>query len=337
MARSELPLLEVENLRIHFFLEEGTVHAVNGASFTLWPGETLGIVGESGCGKSVLARSILGIVSSPGRIVDGSIVYHRRVGHVRESVNLATLDPRSDTMRSIRGLEITMIFQDPMSSLTPVYTIGEQIIEAIRLHQDISKQEARQQAVHLLESVGMPEPERTIQRYPHQLSGGMCQRALIAMALGSYPDLLLADEPTTALDVTTEAQILELMRELQHTYGMAILFITHNLGVIAQMAQRVIVMYLGQVVEHADVNNIFHRPLHPYTRALLDAVPRLGRRVPGRRLVTIPGTVPQVYAIPEGCPFHPRCPEMRPGICDEVEPPWLTPDVGHEVRCVLYL
>jgi oligopeptide/dipeptide ABC transporter ATP-binding protein len=336
MAKDELPLLEIEKLKIHFFLEEGTVRAVNGASLTLRPGETLGIVGESGCGKSVMARAILGLVSRPGRIVEGSILYHRMVGNTRESIDLAVLDPRSATMRAIRGLEITMIFQEPMSAMTPVYTIGEHITETIRLHQDVSKSQARDQAIQMLASVGMPDPPEIMRRYPHQVSGGMCQRAMIAMALSSYPSLLIADEPTTALDVTTEAQILELMRGLQAEFGMAILFITHNLGVIAQMADRVIVVYLGQVVEEADVYNLFHHPLHPYTRALLNSVPRLGQRDPRRRLLTVRGMLPNVFTIPDGCPFHPRCPEMRPGLCDEVEPPWLVPDIAHGVRCVLY-
>ncbi len=336
MPKGRLPLLEVEDLRTYFFLDEGTVHAVNGATFTVHTGETLGIVGESGCGKSVMARSILRMVPAPGRIVSGTIQLHRAVGHARETVELTELDPRGLEMRAIRGLEIAMVFQEPMSSLSPVHNIGEQIAEAIVLHHDVSDAAAREQAIQMLEDVGMPEPQRTIDRYPHELSGGMCQRAMIAMALSSYPDLLIADEPTTALDVTTEAQILQLMRDLQHRYGMAIMFITHNLGVIAQMTERVIVMYLGKVVEEATVDNIFHRPLHPYTQALLRSVPRLGQKQRGRRLASIRGTVPNAYAIPRGCPFHPRCAHIRPGICDEVRPPWLAVETDHWVRCVLY-
>jgi peptide/nickel transport system ATP-binding protein len=268
--------------------------------------------------------------------VDGRIFYHRLVGANDEPVDLAQLDPRGPEIRSIRGLEISMIFQEPQSSLSPVHTIGDQISEAILLHRLVSKEEAKAQAVEMLDNVGMPEPARTALRYPHELSGGMCQRAMIAMALASYPDLLIADEPTTALDVTTEAQILQLMRNLQRRYGMAIMYITHNLGVIAQMAERVIVMYLGRVVETAEVDGIFHQPLHPYTRALLRSIPRLGHTIRGRRLTSIKGTVPNAYAIPKGCPFHPRCPEMRPGICDRVPPPWLAPEIDHWVRCVLY-
>ncbi|MBN1247037.1 MAG: ABC transporter ATP-binding protein [Anaerolineae bacterium] len=329
-------LLEVDNLSTHFHLDEGTVHAVNGATFKLYAGETLGIVGESGCGKSVLARSILRMVPAPGRIVEGRILYHRLVGGTDDPVDLTKLDPRGPEMRAIRGLEIAMVFQEPMSSLSPVHTVGDQVAEAILLHRLVSQEEAQLQAVAMLDNVGMPEPARTARRYSHELSGGMCQRAMIAMALASYPDLLIADEPTTALDVTTEAQILQLMRDLQHRYGMAIMYITHNLGVIAQMTERVIVMYLGRVVEMAEVDRIFHQPLHPYTQALLRSVPRLGQKVRGRRLTSIKGMVPNAYEIPRGCPFHPRCPQMRPGICDRVAPPWLAPEIDHWVRCVLY-
>ena len=335
MASQKPVLLEVTDLRTHFHLDEGTVRAVDGTSFTLYRGETLGVVGESGCGKSVMARSIMGIVPSSGRIVGGQIVYNRTMGNVVEAVDLTALDPKGQVMRFIRGMEISMIFQEPMSSLSPVYTIGQQIVEAICLHQPVSKQQARQQAIAMLGQVGMPEPARTIDRYPHQLSGGMCQRAMIAMALSSYPSLLIADEPTTALDVTTEAQILRLMRDLQHKFGMAILFITHNLGVVAQMTERVIVMYLGRVVEEADVDTIFYNPKHPYTQALLRSIPRMGRR--GRsRLYSIRGTVPDPYSAPRGCPFHPRCDQIQPGVCDHVDPPWVVIAAEHSVRCVLY-
>lgn len=336
MTRTTPTLLEVESLATHFFLDEGVVHAVNGASFVMRAGETLGVVGESGCGKSVMARSILRMVAKPGRIVSGKIMYHRTVGHTRESVDLTTLDPRGEAMRAIRGLEITMVFQEPMSSMSPVHTIGEQITEAILVHQDVTERQAYDRAIEMLANVGMPEPHRTIRRYPHELSGGMCQRAMIAMALSTYPDLLIADEPTTALDVTTEAQILTLMRSLQHRFGMGILFITHNLGVIAQMTERVIVMYLGRVVEDADVNSLFHHPLHPYTQALLRSIPRMGHKRRGQRLASVRGMVPNAYAIPRGCPYHPRCTEMRPGICDRVAPPWVNADIHHWVRCVLY-
>lgn len=329
-------LLEVEDLRTYFHLDEGLVRAVDGASLTLHTGETLGVVGESGCGKSVMALSILGIVPTPGKVEGGRIRFYRGADTGGEPIDLTALDPRGDMIRAIRGLDITMIFQEPTSALSPVYTIGQQIVEALRLHRDLSRLQAREQVIEMLGKVGLPDPARTIDRYPHQLSGGMCQRAMIAMALCSYPDLLIADEPTTALDVTTEAQILHLMRSLQQEFGMAIMFITHNLGVIAQMAERVIVMYLGEVVEEARVYDIFYHPFHPYTQALLASVPRLGRRIRGRKLAEIRGSVPNAYTVPRGCRFHPRCVQMRPGLCDTDRPPWLTPDPGHSVRCVLY-
>ncbi|MFN2284707.1 MAG: ABC transporter ATP-binding protein [Anaerolineae bacterium] len=329
-------LLEVKDLHTQFPLSEGLVRAVDGVSLNIHRGETVGLVGESGCGKSVLARSILRIVPSPGTIASGQILYHRPVGSLSETVDLTTLDDDDAMLRFIRGLEIAMIFQEPASSLSPVYTIGQQIVEAIQLHQPVSKQQAEQQAVEMLGKVGMPTPSRTVHRYPHQLSGGMCQRAMIALALSCYPSLLIADEPTTALDVTTEAQILELMLNLQHEFGMAILFITHNLGLIAQMTERVLVMYLGRIVEEANVETLFYNPKHPYTQALLRSIPRLGPRDRNARLYSIRGTVPEPYETPPGCPFHPRCDQMRPGVCDQQEPPWVTIVTGHRVRCVLY-
>lgn len=336
MTNRKPVLLEVKDLQTHFPLAGGLVRAVDGASFNICRGETVGLVGESGCGKSVMARSILRIVPSPGRIVGGQILYHRPVGSLSETVDLTALDPEDYMLRFIRGLEIAMIFQEPMSSLSPVYTIGQHIVEAIRLHQPVSKQQAREQAIAMLGQVGMPDPSRTVDRYPHQLSGGMCQRAMIAIALSCYPSLLIADEPTTALDVTTEAQILQLMLALQHEFGMAILFITHNLGIIAQMTERVLVMYLGRVVEEADVDALFYNPLHPYTQALLRSVPRLGPRDRNARLYAIRGSVPEPYSTPPGCPFHPRCEQMRPGVCDQQEPPWVQVTADHGVRCVLY-
>jgi oligopeptide/dipeptide ABC transporter ATP-binding protein len=343
------PLLEVNNLKTHFHLDQGIVRAVNGVNFTVRRGQTVGLVGESGCGKSILARSILRIVPAPGRIVEGNILFHRNGGNgdglsdgagaQTGVVDLAQLDPRGAEIRSIRGAEIAMVFQEPMTSLSPVHTIGNQIIEAIRLHQDVSKETARQQAIRVLERVNMPHPERTIDRYPHQLSGGMRQRAMIAMALSCRPALLIADEPTTALDVTTQAQILTLMRDLQNEFGMAIIFITHDLGVIAQMVDYVIVMYLGQVVEMADVDTIFYNPKHPYTQSLLRSIPRLGRKsVQGTsgRLTAIRGSVPDPYSAPSGCPFHPRCRHAIAGVCDKQEPPFLEVEPSHQVRCVLY-
>ncbi len=329
-------LLEVKDLRVHFPVVGGVVRAVDGVSFILHRSETIGLVGESGCGKSVMARSILRIVPPPGRIVGGQILYHRPVGGFWETVDLTALDAEDSMLRFIRGLEIAMIFQEPLASLSPVYTIGQQIVEAICLHQPVSKQQALQQAIDMLGKVGMPDAAHTVHRYPHQLSGGMCQRAMIALALSCNPSLLIADEPTTALDVTTEAQILQLMLDLQHEFGMAILFITHNLGLIAQMTERVLVMYLGRVVEEADVDTLFYNPLHPYTQALLRSVPRLGPRDRNARLHTIRGSVPEPYATPPGCPFHPRCEQMHHGLCDQHEPPWVAITADHQVRCVLY-
>jgi oligopeptide/dipeptide ABC transporter ATP-binding protein len=337
------PLLEVEDLKTYFFLDEGTVHAVDGASFSLRRGETLGVVGESGCGKSITARSILRIVRPPGRIVEGKMLWHRGAAsntHKTRSqaIDLTSLDPQGNEMRSIRGAEIAMVFQEPMSSLSPVHTIGNQIMEVILLHQHLSHEEARQKTILMLDRVGMPQPKRTVDRYPHQLSGGMRQRAMIAMALSCQPDLLIADEPTTALDVTTEAQILSLMRTLQRELGMAIMFITHNLGVVAQMTERVIVMYMGRVVEEASVDALFYEPKHPYTQALLRSIPKLGSKASGEagRLASIRGTVPDPYNLPTGCPFHPRCQDMMPGVCDVVVPPVVEIGLGHTARCHLY-
>jgi oligopeptide/dipeptide ABC transporter ATP-binding protein len=337
-------LINVEDLKTYFYLNEGTVRAVDGADFIIRRGKTLGVVGESGCGKSITARSIMRIVAKPGKIVDGHIWFNGRLhsgkngsgAATSEAVDLTTYDPNGDTMRSIRGGEVSMVFQEPMTSLSPVHTIGNQIMEVITLHQNVTEEEARKRAIDMLGKVGMPHPNRTIDRYAFELSGGMRQRAMIAMALSCHPSLLIADEPTTALDVTTEAQILTLMRSLQSELGMAIMFITHNLGVIAQMAERVVVMYMGKVVEDAEVDALFYNPLHPYTRALLQSIPRLGQKQQGKRLASIKGMVPDPYSIPKGCPFHPRCSEMKPGICDAVVPPYIEVEPGHKVRCVLY-
>jgi oligopeptide/dipeptide ABC transporter ATP-binding protein len=335
-------LLEVKDLKTYFFLDEGTARAVDGVDLAIRRGHTLGVVGESGCGKSVTARSILRIVPRPGRIVEGEITLHRVVeakpsSTVTEAVRLTDLDPMGATIRGIRGYEIALVPQEPMMSLSPVHTVGNQIMEAIILHQQVSKAEAREKAIEMLDLVGMPQPSGTIDRYPHELSGGMRQRAIIAMALSCHPSLLIADEPTTALDVTTEAQILKLMRSLQQELGMAIMYITHNLGVVAQMTEQVIVMYMGKVVEEADVDSVFHNPMHPYTQALLRSIPRLGQRTrERRRLESIRGSVPDPYAIPRGCPFHPRCGRMIHGKCDQVEPPYVEVGPGHKARCLLY-
>ncbi len=329
LADSSL-LLEVRDLRVQFPLDEGTVRAVDGLSYALRRGRTLGVVGESGCGKTVTAQSILGLVPRPGRIVSGEIIYHPSDG---PSIDLAQLDPFGARIRGIRGKEIAYIFQEPMAALSPVHTIGHQMIERIRLHLRLGKDEARAQAVEMLARVGMPRPGQIIDRYAHQLSGGQRQRATIALALVLHPSLLIADEPTTALDVTTEAQILELLLELQRDLGMAMQYITHNLGVISELVDDVIVMYLGKPVEYASVEDIFDHPSHPYTRALLRSIPALGKksRQPGYRLESIRGMVPDPYRIPAGCAFHPRCPDYKPGTCDA--PVYVEVSPNHQVLC----
>ncbi len=335
-------LLEVKDLKTHFFLDQGVVRALEGVDFTIQKGQTVGLVGESGCGKSVTARSILSIVPPPGKVVEGEILFHRGLAgsSSQETVDMAQLNPKGSLARSIRGGEISMVFQEPMTSLSPVHTIGSQIMEAVSLHRSASKEEARTISLDMLRRVHLPQPEAVLDRYPHELSGGMRQRAMIAMALSCQPDLLIADEPTTALDVTTQAQILGLMKELQHEFGMAIVFITHDLGVIAQMVDHVVVMYLGEVVETADVETIFYNPKHPYTQALLHSIPLLGRKsthgITGR-LAAIHGSVPDPYSIPPGCPFHPRCHHAIEGVCNVDVPGYhVLEDGRHKVRCVLY-
>lgn len=332
-------LLEVEGLKTYFKVREGLVRAVNGVSFSLERGRTLGVVGESGCGKSVMAQSIMRLIEPAGKIVDGKIIYYRLKGHnnngsAAEIINLHELNPRGREIRRIRGGEIAMVFQDPMTSFSPVHTIGNQISEALMLHQNMDKKAALERAIESLHNVGMPKPDRVINNYPHQLSGGMRQRSMIAMALSCNPSLLIADEPTTALDVTTEAQILELMKRLQDSLGMAIMFITHNLGVVAEMADEIIVMYLGKVAEHASVTTLFDDPKHPYTRALLRSIPRVDKDT-GSRLESIEGMVPDPYSVPKGCPFHPRCPSVIKGVCDVVEPPMVKLE-DTQVYCHLY-
>jgi oligopeptide/dipeptide ABC transporter ATP-binding protein len=330
-------LLRVRNLKTHFRQDEGTVKAVDGVSFDLHQGGTLGIVGESGSGKSVTARSILGLVDRPGRIVEGEIHFRRPVrdGGGGEVVDLARLVPNGQDMRAIRGAEIALIFQEPMSSFSPVHTVGSQIIEAIMLHQQMSRRQARDKAIEMLRRVGVSSPAQRVDQLAHQLSGGLRQRAMIAMALSCHPALLIADEPTTALDVTTQTQILELMRKLQREDGMAIMLITHDLGVIAEMASQVAVMYLGRVVEQAPVDDIFHAPRHPYTRALLRSIPRMRARS-RERLTPIAGAVPHPYDRPPGCPFHPRCPDVMAGTCDRRAPSLRPVGDHHAVSCFLY-
>jgi peptide/nickel transport system ATP-binding protein len=332
-------LLSVRDLKTYFMQDEGTVKAVDGVSFDLYPGATLGIVGESGCGKSVTARSILGIVDRPGRIVDGEIRFRRQTGAGAVArdlvVDLAKLPPNGPEIRAIRGAEIALIFQEPMSSFSPVHTVGNQIAEAIMLHQQVDRRQARVRTIEMLRRVGVSSPEQRVDQLSNQLSGGLRQRAMIAMALSCHPTLLIADEPTTALDVTTQTQILELMRHLQREDGMAIMLITHDLGVVAEMATDVAVMYLGRVVEQAPVDEIFHAPRHPYTQALLRSIPRMRSRS-RERLNPIAGAVPHPYDRPSGCPFHPRCPQFMVGRCDEEEPTLRPVGDKHTVSCFLY-
>ncbi|MGC9522019.1 MAG: ABC transporter ATP-binding protein [Anaerolineae bacterium] len=328
-------IVDVRDLHTYFFTDLGVARALNGVTYSIPRGKVLGIVGESGCGKSVTALSIMQLVQPPGRIVKGEIVLHRRNGSRQEDVVITDLNRHSSEMRRIRGADIGMIFQEPMTSLNPVYKVGDQIGEAILLHQGVDEDEARNLSIEILRRVGMPSPERVADNYPHQLSGGMRQRAMIALGLSCAPALLIADEPTTALDVTTEAQILDVMRGLQHDIGMSIMFITHDLGVIAQMADEVAIMYLGRIVEQAPVEALFYDALHPYTRALLHSIPQI-KRDTKVRLEPIKGVVPNPYSRISGCPFHPRCASFMPGTCDAAVPAMTYTDDGRAVRCFLY-
>jgi len=325
-----VPLIEVRDLKTYFYTEDGIVRAVDGVNYVIEQEKTLGIVGESGCGKSVTALSIMGLVQiPPGKIEEGEILFHRD-GKVQD---LTKYDPKGREMRSIRGNEIAMIFQEPMTSLNPVYTIGNQIMEAIILHQKLDKKQAKKKAIDMLREVGIPLPEQRVDEYPHQLSGGMRQRAMIAMALSCNPSLLIADEPTTALDVTIQAQVLELMNQLQSEFQAAIQFITHDLGVIAGMANDVVVMYLGRIVEGSTVDKVFHDPKHPYTQGLMNSIPSLASRKD--RLEPIKGVVPDPFEVPAGCGFEPRCPHAME-ICKTAMPELKSVAPGHEAACWLY-
>jgi peptide/nickel transport system ATP-binding protein len=317
-------LLRISNLKTQFFTGEGIVHAVDGVDLSLGRGETLGVVGESGSGKSVTAYSVLKLISYPGRVVEGEVQFRGE--------NL--LEKTPEEMKEIQGNRIAMIFQEPMTSLNPVFTIGRQVMEPLIYHKNYSAAEARREAIHLLKRVGIPSAETRAHEYPHQLSGGMRQRVMIAMALACRPELLIADEPTTALDVTIQAQILALMKQLQEEFGMAIMLITHNLGVVAQMVNRVVVMYAGQVVEAGGVERIFDRPGHPYTVGLLGSIPKLNER--RDRLQVIEGTVPSPSQIPQGCRFHPRCSRAM-DVCRQDPPSLIETEPGHEVRCWLWV
>ena len=352
-------LVEVKDLRVEFDVRAGIVKAVDGLYLDIYRGKTMGVIGESGCGKSMTARAIMQMIPKPGKITNGEVLYYRRLKSNGQSeavdvVNISKLDPDGDTIRQIRGGEIGMIFQEPMSSLTPVYTagahineatslhhllplqkVGDQMAETIMSHRKMSKQEAREIAVEMLHKVGIPKPAQRVDSYPHQLSGGQRQRVMIAIALSCQPVMLIADEPTTALDVSIEAQILDIMRDLQETVDMSIMFITHNLGVIAEMAHEITVMYMGKQVERSSVIDAFYDPKHPYTQALLKSIPKVGKKT-SERLATIEGMVPDPFNLPSGCVFHPRCPAFMAGKCDRIEPTWKAIGENHWVRCLLY-
>ena len=351
------PLIEIKDLKVEFDVRDGIVHALDGVTFTIERGKTLGVIGESGCGKSVTAKAIMQMVPRPGKITQGEVLYHYRPKRDKngdvEVVKINELDPDGDKIREIRGGEIAMIFQEPMSSLTPVYSTGTHISEALNLHRfipqtvgdtmaaeimkyrNVTKEEAREISIDMLRKVGLPKPEQRVDAYPHQLSGGQRQRVMIAVALSCSPAMLIADEPTTALDVSIEAQILDLMRELQEQEDMAIMFITHNLGVVAEMAEDIVVMYMGKQVETGTAEQIFFEPLHPYTEALLQSIPHIGK-TRSKRLASIKGMVPDPFNLPTGCVFHPRCPKFMAGKCDKIKPSWTKVDEGRYVRCLLY-
>lgn len=350
-------LLEINDVHVQFEVRAGTVHAVDGLTFSINRGGTLGVIGESGCGKSVTAKAVMQMVPKPGKITQGKVIYHRRDKYDPskpiETINITSLDPDGDAIRQIRGGEFAMIFQEPMSCLTPVYTAGFHINEALAIHRlipqkvgtqmeqaimqyrHVTKQESREIAIEMLHKVGLPKPEERVDSYPHQLSGGQRQRVMVAVALSCEPAMLVADEPTTALDVSIEAQILDLMRDLQDTVEMTIMFITHNLGVVAEMADDIVVMYMGKQVEKASTVKVFHEPKHPYTKALLESIPKVGKRS-SARLASIKGMVPDPFRLPSGCVFHPRCPSFMPGKCDKIVPKYKEVEQDHWVRCLLY-
>ena len=330
------PILTVKDLKVYFHLDEGLLKAVDGVGFTVTRGKTLGLVGESGCGKSVSAQAILRIVPSPGEVM-GEIIFHRNGdGANVDLTDLVQLDPRGNVIRAIRGGEIAMIFQEPMKALSPVHTIGNQVMEAILLHATQDKKEAREIALSMLRRVEVSNPVQRLREYPHELSGGLRQRTMIAMALACEPSILIADEPTTALDVTVQAQVLQLIKDLQAQLGMSVIFITHDLGVIAEMADEVAVMYLGRIVEHSDVETIFYEPRHPYTVALLASIPEVDKEARSH-LTTIPGTVPVPIGLGKGCGFYSRCEVARYGICDVEDPPLVAIAEGHYVRCFQFV
>ncbi|MCB8945438.1 MAG: ABC transporter ATP-binding protein [Ardenticatenaceae bacterium] len=349
-------LVSIRDLNIRFDVRDGVVNAVDGANFTIRRGKTLGVIGESGCGKSMTAKAIMNMVPRPG-VMTGEITLYKKHAQngsqVVEEIRIDQLEKDGEEIRKIRGGTITMIFQEPMSSLTPVFSAGFHIMEAVKLHRflpvetigetmtrniqekrGVSAEEAREIAIDMLRKVGLPNAAQRVDSYPHQLSGGQRQRVMIAIALSTHPDLLIADEPTTALDVSIEAQILDLMRELQETVDMAILFITHNMGVVAEMADEMVVMYMGKEVEEGSVIDIFENPKHPYTKLLLASIPEIGEKK--RELATIKGMTPSPFNLPSGCVFHPRCPDFMPGKCDVIKPELATVAPNQNVRCLMY-
>jgi len=327
-------LLEIVNLRICVDSDDVSLPIIDDVSLSLKAGEILALVGESGCGKSVTAQSIMRLLPKTLRIESGQIVLHSR--KQEKAIDIASLDPRGNEIRQIRGDEIAMIFQEPMSSFSPLHTVGNQIMEVVRIHRKATKKEARAVAVEMLDKVGIPDPSRVVDQYPHELSGGMRQRGMIAKALSCDPALLIADEPTTALDVTIQAQVLSLMRDLQGEFGMAIVFITHDLGVVAQVADKVAIMYLGKIVEQGVTRQILKNPKHPYTVNLLEAVPRLGRIEDRQALVPIQGSVPSLFDRPIGCPFVTRCTEAIAERCEGSIPRLSSMAEDHQVACFLY-
>jgi oligopeptide/dipeptide ABC transporter ATP-binding protein len=327
LLQNNKPLLEVKGLKTYFYTEDGVVRAVDGVNFDVYPGEVLGIVGESGCGKSVTSLSIMRLISRPGKIDAGEILL--------DGENL--LDLSEEEMSKVRGNRISMIFQQPQTALNPVFKIGDQLAEVLNVHQDMGKDAGWRRAVALLKMVGVPDPERRAEAYPHELSGGMAQRVMIAMALACVPEVLIADEPTTALDVTIQAQILDLMRDMRREMGTSVILITHDLGVVAEMAERVAVMYAGEIVEQAEVNTLFDEPLHPYTQGLMGSIPVLGEIKD--KLDVIPGSVPNLVNLPPGCRFAPRCQariKYNCALCADVKPELVEVKPGHHVRCWLY-
>ena len=327
MPEIKKPLLEVKNLKTYFYTEDGTVRAVDGVNFDVYPGEVVGLVGESGCGKSVTSLSIMRLISKPGKVEDGEILL--------DGADLLKLSEKE--MTKVRGNRISMIFQQPQTALNPVFKVGDQIAEVLSIHQNFGKEAGYKRAIEMLQLVGIPDAERRVEAYPHELSGGMAQRVMIAMALACLPELLIADEPTTALDVTIQAQILDLIRELRKNMGTSVILITHDLGVVAEMCERVAVMYAGEIVEQAEVQTLFDQPLHPYTRGLIGSIPILGEIKD--RLEVIPGSVPNLVNLPPGCRFAPRCQaRVKHGltICTETKPDLIEARDNHYVRCWLY-